>query len=688
MHNLSDPIISLNGLGPKAQDKLNNIGIYNLEHLLFHLPFRYQNKTKFTSLDDAQVGAEILAQLTIDRIEEVATRQRQLLCYLSDNNNRTLLLRFFHFNQYHKQQLVRGDIIQCFGEIKIGRDGLEMHHPEYRLISKGQANLLETTLSPVYPLTGNLHQAQLKKWINTALETLKNSSLSDNFENLAKNSMPTLKQALETLHHPKAGENLEQIAEFRHISQQRLIIEELCAHQLSLLKLKNERKSKISNIFKISKILSKQLSENLGFQLTNAQQRSVDEINTDLALNHPMLRLLQGDVGSGKTIVAVFACLQAIENGFQTAIMAPTEILANQHLHGFSDYLEPLGVKVAFLIGSQNTSERAEQLDAIQSGKAQVIIGTHALFQESVKFNKLGLVVIDEQHKFGVHQRLSLAQKAHNTPHQLVMTATPIPRSLTMSAYADLDTSIIDELPPGRMPIKTIALSSERKDEVVQKIKQVCKDSNQVYWVCTLIEESEVLRAESAIKTHQYLQENLPELSIVLIHGRMNKDEKSKIMHQFANGEINVLVATTVIEVGVNVPNASLMVIENSERLGLAQLHQLRGRVGRGADASICILMYQSPLSANATERIDILRQTNDGFLIANKDLELRGPGEILGTQQTGIADMKIANIVRDGYLLKQVRFYSEQFLQLDEGKQYALIMRWITADKSQYANT
>ncbi len=667
---------------------VNNIGIYNLEHLLFHLPLRYQNKTKFTSLDDAQVGAEILVQLTIDRIEEVATRQRQLLCYLSDENNRTLLLRFFHFNQYHRQQFVRGDIIQCFGEIKIGREGLEMHHPEYRLISKGQANLLEVTLSPVYPLTGNIHQAQFKKWINIALETLKNSTLSDNFENLAKNSMPTLKQALEMLHHPKEGENLEQIAEFRHISQQRLIIEELCAHQLNLLKLKNERKSKISNIFKISGSLPKQLSKNLGFKLTNAQQRSVDEINTDLALNHPMLRLLQGDVGSGKTIVAVFACLQAIENGFQTAIMAPTEILANQHLHGFSNYLEPLGVKVAFLTGSQNTTERAEQLDAIQSGKAQVVIGTHALFQESVKFNKLGLVVIDEQHKFGVHQRLSLVQKAHNTPHQLVMTATPIPRSLTMSAYADLDTSIIDELPPGRTPIKTIALGSERKDEVVQKIKQVCQDSNQVYWVCTLIEESEVLRAESATKTHQYLQDNLPELSIVLIHGRMNKDEKSEIMHKFANGEVDVLVATTVIEVGVNVPNASLMVIENSERLGLAQLHQLRGRVGRGADASICILMYQSPLSANATERIDILRQTNDGFVIANKDLELRGPGEILGTQQTGIADMKIANIVRDGYLLKQVRFYSEQFLQLDEGKQYALIMRWITADKSQYANT
>jgi len=426
----------------------------------------------------------------------------------------------------------------------------------------------------------------------------------------------------------------------------------------------------------------------LGFKLTNAQRRSIDEINTDISSPHPMLRLLQGDVGSGKTIVAVFACLQAVENSFQAAIMAPTEILAAQHLQGFSNYLAPLGIDVAFLTGSQNTSQRAEQLNKIKSGQAQVIIGTHALFQEAVTFNKLGLVVIDEQHKFGVHQRLSLAQKAHNTPHQLVMTATPIPRSLTMSAYADLDSSIIDELPPGRKPVKTIAISADRKNEVIKKIKQVCNDNNQVYWVCTLIEESEVLRAESAINTHHYLQENLPNLSVVLIHGKMNKDEKSEIMRQFSANKIDVLVATTVIEVGVNVPNASLMVIENSERLGLAQLHQLRGRVGRGADASICILMYQTPLSANATERLDILRQTNDGFAIAQKDLELRGPGEILGTQQTGIADMKIANIVRDGYLMNQVRYYSEHFLQLDENRQQSLITRWITDDKTQYANT
>ena len=688
MHDLSDPIISINGLGPKAQEKLNAIGIYNLEHLLFHLPNRYQNKTQFTSLNEAQVGTEILVQLTIDRIEEVPTRQRQLLCYLSDECNRSLILRFFHFNQHQKQQLTRGDIIQCFGELKIGRDGLEMHHPEYRLISKGQPTLLEKTLSPVYPLTAGIHQPQLKKWIDISLETLKKSDLIDNFENLAKNSMPTLKQALYTLHHPKIDDNIDQIANFRHISQQRLIIEELCAQQLSLLKLKNERKLKISNIFKISNNLSDQLSANLGFELTTAQQRSVDEINADLSSNHPMLRLLQGDVGSGKTIVAVFACLQAVENGFQAAVMAPTEILAHQHFHGFGDYLEPLGIKTALLTGSQNNSDRHEQLALINSGEAQVVIGTHALFQETVEFNKLGLVIIDEQHKFGVHQRLSLAQKAHNTPHQLVMTATPIPRSLTMSAYADLDSSIIDELPPGRSPIQTVALANDKKDKVLEKIKQVCAQNNQVYWVCTLIEESEVLRAQSATNTLEFLQENLPDLSIVLIHGKMNKQEKSDIMSRFSHGDIDVLVATTVIEVGVNVPNASLMVIENAERLGLAQLHQLRGRVGRGSEASICILMYQAPLSSNAIERLDVLRQTNDGFKIANKDLELRGPGEILGTQQTGIADMKIANIVRDGYLLKQVNYYALEFLQFDDNQQQALINRWITHDKTQYANT
>lgn len=688
MHQLSDPIIALNGLGPKAQQKLNAIGVFNLEHLLFHLPTRYQDKTKFAKLNQVQVGDEVLIQLTIERIEQVSTRHQQLLCYLFDSSRRSLLLRFFHFNQYQKQNFIRGDIIQCFGEIKIGKNGLEMHHPEYRLISKGQAHLLEKTLSPIYPLTANIHQAQMKKWIDIALETLQQSNLSDNFKNLANNSMPTLKQALNTLHHPKIDDNIEQIANFKHPSQQRLIIEELCAQRLSLLQLKNKRQSKKSNTFKIKSALTKKVLKVLEFQLTKAQQRSIDEINSDLASNHPMLRLLQGDVGSGKTIVAVFACLQAIENGFQATIMAPTEILAAQHLQGFSNYLTPLSIDIAFLTGSQNATQRAEQLEKINSGEAQIIIGTHALFQTQVVFDKLGLVIIDEQHKFGVHQRLSLVQKAHNTPHQLVMTATPIPRSLTMSAYADLDCSVIDELPPGRKPTKTIALSNDKKDKVIEKIKQVCSAGNQVYWVCTLIEESEALRAESATNTHHYLRTNLEALTVVLIHGKMHKDEKSAIMAQFFKNEINVLVATTVIEVGVNVTNASLMVIENSERLGLAQLHQLRGRVGRGTDASVCILMYQAPLSHSAFTRLDTLRQTNDGFKIAQKDLELRGPGEILGTQQTGIANMKIANIVRDKYLLKQAHFYSEQFLKLDKDKRQAFITRWVTDDKSQYGNT
>jgi len=683
---LSDPLISISGLGQKTSERLNQLGIYSLEHLLFHLPNRYQDKTRLTPLADAQVGAEVLVELTINRIEEAPTRQRQLLCHLTDENGQRLLLRFFHFNQYQKQALVRDEIIQCFGEIKIGRQGLEMHHPEYRLTAH-QSPLLEQTLTPVYPLCQGVTQNKLKKWIDAALEALKNTNINDHFEKMAKNSMPSLKESIFLLHHPKKGENLEKIANFSHISQQRLIIEELATHQLSLKKVKLRRKSKISNIFQLDHTLTTQLTNTLQFDLTPAQERCVSEINQDLASDKPMLRLLQGDVGSGKTIVAVFTLLQAVANDFQVAVMAPTEILARQHFQSFGDYLNKLGITLAYLSGTQNSEERNTQLQKVISGEAQVVIGTHALFQESVSFDNLGFVIIDEQHKFGVHQRLSLAQKAKNTPHQLVMTATPIPRSLTMSAYADLDTSVIDELPPGRQAVQTIALSNNRKDEVIEKIKQVCNEGQQIYWVCTLIEESEALRAESAENTFSYLNESLTELQVVLIHGRLNKNDKEAIMQDFSHGKIDVLVATTVIEVGVNVPNASLMIVENAERLGLAQLHQLRGRVGRGCEKSVCVLMYQSPLSESAKERLDILRQSCDGFLIAEKDLELRGPGEILGTQQTGIADMKIANIVRDAYLLKQAGYYSELMLNQSESSQKELIQRWIDEDKSHYAN-
>ena len=685
MPSLSDPIISISGLGQKTSDRLNQLGIHTLEHLLFHLPSRYQDKTTITQLSSASVTDEILIEVTIDRIEVIPARQRQLLCYLSDNQNQRVLLRFFHFTQYQKQALIRGETIQCFGEIKIGRQGLEMHHPEYRIISQDQKPLLESTLTPVYPLCAGVSQNKMKQWVNNALDVLKANVIDDYFEKITQSTMPSLKDSLFLLHHPNKNEDLSKIEAFTHISQQRLIIEELAAHQLSLLKIKEARKSKESKKISIKNALSNKLLSSLEFDLTSAQSRCISQINEDLSSSEPMHRLLQGDVGSGKTIVAVFALLQAAENNFQTAVMAPTEILARQHLQNFSNYLAPLGIRIAFLSGSQNTQERKDNLSLIENGKAKVIIGTHALFQENVYFEDLALVIIDEQHKFGVHQRLSLSKKASLTPHQLVMTATPIPRSLTMSAYADLDTSIIDELPPGRQTIETVALSNARRDELISKIKQISKEGRQIYWVCTLIEESEALRAESAEKTFTYLTDNLRDLKVVMIHGRLTKSEKEIIMSDFSSGKTNLLVATTVIEVGVNVPNASLMIVENAERLGLAQLHQLRGRVGRGSEKSACVLLYQSPLSQTAKERLDILRQSNDGFLIAQKDLELRGPGEILGTQQTGIASMKIADIVRDSYLLKQVGYYSSKMLEAEHTSQNALMTRWIDEEKTHY---
>ena len=685
MVSLSDPVISISGLGQKTSNRLNQLGIHTLEHLLFHLPSRYQDKTNITPLSNANVEDEILIEASIDRIEVTPSRQRQLICYLSDNQNQRVLLRFFHFTQYQKQALIRGETLQCFGEIKIGRQGLEMHHPEYRIISQDQKPLLEPTLTPVYPLCAGVSQNKMKQWVNNALEVLKASVIDDYFEKITNSSMPSLKDSLFLLHHPNKDEDLSKIEAFNHISQHRLIIEELAAHQLSLLKIKEARKSKESKTFSIKNVLSNKLLRSLEFDLTSAQTRCINEINADLSTSEPMHRLLQGDVGSGKTIVAVFALIQAAENSLQTAVMAPTEILARQHLQNFSNYLIPLGIQIAFLSGSQNTQERKDNLSLIESGKAKVIIGTHSLFQENVYFEDLALVIIDEQHKFGVHQRLSLSKKANVTPHQLVMTATPIPRSLTMSAYADLDTSIIDELPPGRQTIETVALSNARRDELINKIKQISKEGRQIYWVCTLIEESEALRAESAEKTFIYLSDNLKDLNVVMIHGRLTKLEKEVIMSDFESGKINLLVATTVIEVGVNIPNASLMIIENAERLGLAQLHQLRGRVGRGSEKSACVLLYQSPLSQTARERLDILRQSNDGFLIAQKDLELRGPGEILGTQQTGIASMKIANIVRDAYLLKQVGYYSSKMLESEYDSQNALMTRWIDEEKTHY---
>lgn len=685
MLSLSDPILAIEGLGKQTSQRLNQIGIYTLEHMLFHFPIRYQDKTFITPINQLQDGNEALIEMDIERTEERYGSKRQLICYLTSGCHK-LIIRFFHFNQYQKESFIRGETIQCFGEVRIGRESLEMHHPEYRIISK-QSSLLTNRLTPIYPICAGINQKKMQQWINEVIEVLKKKNIEDHFAKLLKNNMPTLKDALMTLHSPKRDENIAQIKKIAHIAQTRIIIDELSAHQLKLKKAKLKRKLQTSNTFTINKTLSKELLSSINFDLTKAQIRCIEEINKDLNSNKPMLRLLQGDVGSGKTIIAVFALLQAFDNGFQTAIMAPTEILAKQHLESFSQYLKKMNINIAFLSGSQKTKERELELEKIKSGEAQVIIGTQALFQEKILFANLGFIIIDEQHKFGVHQRLLLTQKAKKTPHQLVMTATPIPRSLTMSAYADLDTSIVDELPLGRKPVTTIALSNSRKNEIINKIRSFCKDGKQVYWVCTLIEESEALRAESAQNSFMYLKENLKELNIALIHGKLDKKEKESIMQDFSEGIINVLISTTVIEVGVNIANANLMIVENSERLGLAQLHQLRGRVGRSDDKSFCVLMYQPPLSKMATQRINILRQTNDGFLIAQKDLELRGPGEVLGTQQTGITSMKIANIVRDSYLIKQANYYSDMMLNATEREQNSLMNRWLTANATDYAN-
>ena len=627
MSSLKDPIILLHGIGSKSQARLNQLGIFRLEDFLYHLPIRYQDKTKFHSLDNSQVGEEVLIEGEIIKIEESFSTKPHLIVFLRNDSKYELILRFFHFSYFQRKQLSRSNIIQCFGELKLGKYGFEMHHPEYRNITKGQKTLISPSYTPVYPLTYGVFQNQMREWILEVFKILKKDPLIDYQEKLF--GLPGIENALETIHQPKKIDDIGDIVHKTHPAILKLKIDEIAAHHLGLRRIREIRRSNLSNPVNIKNHLRSKLISSLKFELTKAQKRVIDEILQDLSGDKPMFRLLHGDVGSGKTIVALNALLEVIENGYQVALMAPTEILATQHYQSLRKYLSVLNINIGFLTGSQNLTEKETELNNISSGKSQVIVGTHALFQNGVNFKNLNLIVIDEQHKFGVHQRLELVKKSKKIPHQLVMTATPIPRSLTMSIYSDLDTSIIDELPSNRKPIETIALSSDRKDEIIGKIENVCKQGKQVYWVCTLIDESDNLNAESAIGSFSYLNEKLPQYNIELIHSKIDKVSKSKIMEKFSNGEIDILVSTTVIEVGVDVPKSTLMVIENSERLGLAQLHQLRGRVGRGSDQSYCVLMYQPPLSNNAFERLDILRKTNDGFAIAEKDLELRGPGEV-----------------------------------------------------------
>ncbi|MDP0030296.1 ATP-dependent DNA helicase RecG [Glaesserella parasuis] len=683
------PLTALSGVGAAISEKLSRIGINNVQDLLFHLPLRYEDRTRITPIADVRpesfATVEGFVQLT-----EVQFGRRPILSTTISDGTSKITLKFFNFNAGMKNSLATGVRVKAFGEIKRGRFMAEMHHPEYQIIRGNQPLELAETLTPIYPTTEGLKQASLRKLTDQALALLERVQVAELLPDEFNPHKYSLKEALQLLHRPPPSVSSELLDKGEHPAQKRLIFEELLAHNLAMQQVRMGVQQHFAEPLRYQTDLKQRFLATLPFQPTNAQSRVTAEIEQDLAKPFPMMRLVQGDVGSGKTLVAALAALLAIDNGKQVALMAPTEILAEQHAHNFANWLRPFGIEVGWLAGKVKGKARTAQLEAIKNGDVQMIIGTHALFQDQVEFNNLALVIIDEQHRFGVHQRLTLREKGAKGdvyPHQLIMTATPIPRTLAMTVYADLDTSIIDELPPGRTPITTVAISEDRRDEVVRRVYQACKnEKRQAYWVCTLIDESEVLEAQAAAAIAEDLQRALPDLRIGLVHGRMKPQEKQAIMAEFKAADIDLLVATTVIEVGVDVPNASLMIIENSERLGLAQLHQLRGRVGRGATASHCVLMYKAPLGKISTKRLQVLRDSQDGFVIAEKDLEIRGPGEVLGTKQTGMAEFKIANLMRDRKMIPLVQSYAKQLTLKYPDTAKQLIRRWLD-EKTVYSN-
>jgi ATP-dependent DNA helicase RecG len=679
---LSAPVTYLKGVGPSVAKRLERLHIRSIGDVLFHLPLRYQDRTRVAPIGSLRPGDQAVIEGEILLTDVVYRGRRMLLCRLGDGTGR-ITLRFFHFNETQRLGLARGTRLRCFGEVRISAGDLEMIHPEYRRVGL-EAAAMEETLTPIYPATEGISQIKLRDLTQQALQRLRpDNALRELLpaQVLQELQFPELTQALRYVHRPPPDAALSSLSEGLHPAQQRLAFEELLAHHLSLRELRRTLQAEIAPIIKTSGALAGKLLRSLPFKPTAAQQRVVREIQADLQQARPMLRLVQGDVGSGKTLVAALAASAVVEAGLQVALMAPTELLSEQHLKNFKIWLEPLGCRLAWLGSKLKPKQRALVLQALAEHSVDIVIGTHALFQEDVQFAALALLIVDEQHRFGVHQRLALRDKGiatHGQPHQLTMTATPIPRSLAMTAYADLDYSAIDEMPPGRLPVSTVVASEARRDEVVARIEQACRAGQQAYWVCTLIEESEVLQCQAAENTAQLLLEALPALRIALVHGRLKAQQKEDIMRRFANGEVDLLVATTVIEVGVDVPNASLMVIENAERLGLAQLHQLRGRVGRGTATSHCVLLYKSPLSERARQRLDILRQCNDGFVIAQKDLEMRGPGELLGTKQTGLVDFRIADLVRDNGLLPKVQQLGDWLQRTHPDQVRALIERWL----------
>ena len=676
-------VSTLPGVGPKVAEKLAARGLETLQDLWLHLPLRYEDRTRIQAIAALRPGqpAQVLAR--VEAVERSFRYRPMLRVAIGDDSHGTLVLRFFHFGKAQVAMFVPGRRILCYGEVRPGQHGLEMVHPSYRLLADDAEAMARDSLDPVYPAIEGLGPQSVARLVGEALKRLPEAAALELLpagmrERLA---LPTLRDALLTAHRPPPDADLALFAAGRHPAQRRLALEELLAHHLSLRRQRIALRAHGAMPVRPPGKLAKALRQRLAFKLTGAQQRVLDEVSKDMARPEPMLRLVQGDVGSGKTVVAALAAANAVEAGRQVALMAPTELLAEQHLGNFRAWLEPLGLRVAWLAGKVTGKARAAALEEIASGRAQVVVGTHALMQESVAFASLALAIVDEQHRFGVHQRLALRDKGlsgSQVPHQLVMTATPIPRTLAMSAYADLDVSVIDEMPPGRTPVTTVAVSGERRAEVVERIRAACAEGRQAYWVCTLIEDSEEVEAQAAQSTFEQLGAALPELRLGLLHGRMRPAEKQAVMARFKAGELHLLVATTVIEVGVDVPNASLMLIENAERLGLAQLHQLRGRVGRGAAASSCVLMYKPPLSALARERLEVMRASTDGFLIAEKDLELRGPGELLGTRQTGLASFRVAELVRDADLLPEVHRAAEELLATAPDLAERVVARWV----------
>jgi ATP-dependent DNA helicase RecG len=676
------PVSTLRGVGPRSSAKLAAFGIETVQDVLFHLPRRYEDRTRIVPIGSLQFGDHAVIEAEVDLADINYGRRRSLLVRVSDGSG-SLMLRFFYFSKAQQQGLSRGTRLRIYGEVRRGPAALEMVHPEYQRLAADQAAPTEDRLTAIYPTTEGIHQLTLRKLSEQALQLCQRDRLPEWLpaQLLTTLRLTDLQSALHYVHRPPPDANLDALEAGVHVTQQRLAFEEMLAHHLSLRRVRQRALTLKAEPLSGNHSLLTRFRDSLPFVLTSAQQRVIQELLHDLSVARPMMRLVQGDVGSGKTVVAAAAAIQAVACGCQVAIMAPTELLAEQHFGNFDDWFTSLGIRVGWLSGKVKGKARDRVLEGLADSSIQVLIGTHALFQQDVDFVRLGLVIIDEQHRFGVHQRLALRNKGragHKVPHQLIMTATPIPRTLAMALYADLDSSVIDELPPGRTPVQTVAVPDGRRVEVIERVREACRAGRQAYWVCTLIEESDSLQCQAAEDAAALLAKTLPELNVGLVHGRLKEQEKADRMADFKRGDIDLLVATTVIEVGVDVPNASLMIIENAERLGLAQLHQLRGRVGRGAVHSNCVLMYRGPLSELARKRLAVLRESNDGFEIARKDLELRGPGEVLGTRQTGTIQFRIADLLRDQGLLNKVEEAATYLIENQAGHIQPIIRRWL----------